>query len=109
MAISSRESRIPCLPGVKLLLNRPLPLDKPVHLIFRHRSGELLADSIVFIQQVDRLLHPFLDDLPHVLRLIQPRFLFEKPDGVTRRKDRLSVEFLVHPRQNPQRELLPEP
>ena len=63
------KSRIE-IPGIGLLdLFRQLRLsrDEVIHLIIRHRFGELLVHLLVFLDQIDRLLQPLFDDLAHRL------------------------------------------
>ena len=84
------------------LLNRTLPLEQRRHFIVTHGIAEFLVDLIEFLEQIDCSLDPLLDDLPDRFRIIQPRLLFEKPDGVAWREHRLTDKLLIDSGEDPE-------
>ena len=97
---------VPGILGVQLLLHLRLAVEEFVHRFIVHRLGEFLVDFVEFIDEIDRLLDPLLDDFADGFRVVQPRLLFEEADGMAGGEDRFADEILVHAGQNPQERAL---
>ncbi len=97
---------VPGIQVVELFLHLRLSVQELVHLIVRHRFGELLIDHVELLEQVDRFLHALLHDLADRLRLIQLGLLLEEADGVPGREDRLPDEVRIDAGQDPEERAL---
>ncbi|OPY17054.1 MAG: hypothetical protein A4E69_00063 [Syntrophus sp. PtaB.Bin138] len=100
---------VPGVHGVQLVLDLRLPVAQAGHLFIGHGVGELLADPVVFRQEFHRSGSALLHDVPDGQGLIQLRLLLQKPDGISRRGDRLAVELRIDPGQDPQQGTLARP
>ena len=82
---------------VDLLLQLGLALEQLVHLVVRHRLGELVVDLVEFVEQIDRSCTPSSTIWRTVLVVVQRRLLLQVAHGVARREDGLAEESLSTP------------
>ncbi len=87
---------------VELLLHFALAFEELVHFIVGHFFRELAVDLFKLFEQLDGILHGFLDHFAHGARIVDQRFLLQVADGITRRENRLAVDLLVHARHDAQ-------
>ncbi len=89
---------IPCVGGVESVLKFGLPGDEGVHLVwvFEHVG---VAERFVYLFELGEEVHCGLDafahDVDYGLFGVEPGFLFEISDGVTRGENDFALIFLV--------------
>ncbi len=99
--------QVPGAQSLQLLLDFSLLFKEGIHLLIRHGLREFLVDPLIFLEEADRALDPFLHDFPDRLRIIQPGLLFKEADGVPGGKNRLPNELFVGPGEDPEKRALP--
>ncbi len=87
---------IPRIYRVEALLDLSLPLEEGAHLVLAERARKLLVDALELAEEIDHLLGPLLDYLPHGPRGVEPRLLLEIADRVAGARDGFAVYLLVN-------------
>ena len=92
--------KIPCTFRIHELLHLPLAFDEFIHFLRLHGLGEFGVDLFELLDQINKLLRPFLHDFTDGPHFVDQRFLLQITDGIAGSQHSLSFKGLIHARKD---------
>ena len=73
-----------------------MAFDELIHFLRLHRLGEFGIDLLELLDQINKLLRPFLNDFADGSRFVDQRFLLQIADGIAGSQHGLPLKGLIH-------------